>query len=89
MNEAGLHQETLQAIARLLQEKRDGAELRTGPRVPVLNGFIESEFTRFDAGGLTRCVPEGDVRALSAVFRETPVEVWNWGLESAPRPFRD
>jgi hypothetical protein len=76
---SGLSQEVLRAISDLLAEKRDGAELRRGPRVPVLNDLIESEFTRLEGAGVTRQPPEPEVSQLSAILRETLAEVW--GLE--------
>ena len=71
-----LPEEALKAIATLLQEKRAGAELRRGPRVPVLNEFIESEFARLEAARMPRCPPEVEVNQLSKVLRESLIEVW-------------
>jgi predicted nucleotidyltransferase len=68
--------EALQAISMLLEEKRDGAELRRGPRVAVLNDLIESEFARFEAAGVTRRPPEAQVDQLSVILQETLAEVW-------------
>ncbi len=75
-----LAEEALKAIARLLEEKRDGAELRRGPRVPALNELIESEFARFEAAGVTRRPPEAEVNQLSEVLQEVLIEVWGLQL---------
>ncbi len=67
--------EVLKAISQLLEEKRDGGELRRGPRVAVLNELIESEFARFEAAGVTRRPPEPQVDQLSVILQETLTEV--------------
>lgn len=79
---SNLRAEQLQAISALLEEKRNGAELRRGPRVAVLNDLIESEFARFEAAGVTRLPPEAEVDELSAILQETLAEVW--GPETGP-----
>ena len=65
-----------QAIDRLLEDKRSGEELRTGPRIPEISDFIESEFQRFEEAGVMRQKPETNVEALTAVFQNALKEVW-------------
>ena len=70
------------AITSLLAEKRDGAELRRGPRIPALSQFIETEFSRHESAGVTRRSPKQEVDQLSRVLRQTLIEVW--GSELRP-----
>ncbi len=71
-----LSSEARLAIADLLEQKRAGAELKEGPRVPVLNEFIESEFARLESNGVPRRSSGGSVSQLSTILQETLVEVW-------------
>ena len=71
-----LSREVTQAIEQLLEEKRDGAELRKGPRVEPLHRFIEAEFERHETAGVVRQPPRRDVGPLSALFQSVLREVW-------------
>ena len=73
--------EVSSVIGQLLEEKRAGAELKRGPRVPALNDFIEAEFARYAASGLTRQAPGTQVDQLTAILQGALVEVWGNHLQ--------
>lgn len=65
-------------IDELLEMKITGQEMSSGPRNPILNDFIESEFLRHENNGITRQAPENDVRLLDNIFQTTLKEVWGY-----------
>jgi hypothetical protein len=61
----------------LLERKRSGDELASGPRLPEVNAFLDSEMTRLREALAE--VPRGDPpdwEALDRVFRDSLAEVW-------------
>ena len=58
----------------------------SGPRIPVINEFLDSEMTRLrDALGAIPPSPPPDWEALDRVFRESLVEVWGGSFEPTNR----
>ena len=57
------------AIDELVERKRAGGELGVGPRISILNEFIEAELARLNGLSLT-ARSSGDVGPLDALFRE-------------------
>lgn len=64
------------AIENLLTEKRAGAELREGPRIPVISDFIESEMARLEQLHVPRDPRPFPSEPLNELFRATLREVW-------------
>jgi uncharacterized protein len=64
-----------QAIAELIAQKRAGAELDRGPRVPALSGFIEKELARPRREDLPRRKASATER-LNEIFRKAVDEAW-------------
>jgi predicted nucleotidyltransferase len=61
----------------LLERKRAGDELATGPRIPAVNGFLDGEMTRLgEALAVIPRSPAPDWDALDRVFRNSLEEVW-------------
>lgn len=60
----------LAAIDDLLALKRAGAEVQKGPRLPILDAFVEAELDHH--GNTTRLepVPQVDIERLNALFRD-------------------
>lgn len=58
-------------IAELLAEKRVGGEVDRGPRLPVLDDFIDREFLRHGRTTKVDSRPKLDVDRLNELFRET------------------
>ena len=73
---AGLPAPVREAIQTLLEEKRSGAELSAGPKIPALDDFINAEFVRHERNGVVRKPPRADVKELSRLFQEVLEEVW-------------
>ena len=64
-----------QCIYDLIKQKQSGAELDSGPRIPLISEFIERELTRFeslDELAVQRC----SYAVLNQLFRATLHEVW-------------
>lgn len=53
------------AIDRLLEEKKAGAKLDSGPRIPEISGFIEAELARHEGSGMARRKPETVLEPLN------------------------
>lgn len=78
--EPGVPEPGLRAIVRdLLEKKRAGQELDSGPRIPELNAFIENEIAHFDES-LARTAPRElpPYAELDELFRKTLGE-WDGG----------
>jgi predicted nucleotidyltransferase len=61
----------------LLQRKRSGEELASGPRVPEINDFVGEELARLRASLSAMATPPGpDWTALDGLFREVLAEAW-------------
>lgn len=68
----------------LLERKRSGEELASGPRIPEINRFLDAEIARLDQA--LRAIPRGpapDWEALDEVFRSSLHEVWGGTGEPA------
>jgi predicted nucleotidyltransferase len=62
-------------VLALLERKRAGEELASGPRIPEINAFLDGELCRFRELSIPRG-PAPDWDALDRVFRESLREVW-------------
>lgn len=58
------------AIMRLLADKREGVEMEAGPRIVVLNEFLESELDRLSSLALDPPGPAPDPAPLNGLFRD-------------------
>src|SRR5262245_23008487 len=64
-------------VDRLLERKRSGDELDSGPRIPAINEFLDSEMARLrEALAMIPRRPAPDWEALDRVFRDALSEVW-------------
>ncbi|MCP4425198.1 MAG: nucleotidyltransferase domain-containing protein [Chloroflexi bacterium] len=63
-------------IERLVEQKRRGAELAHGPRIPIISAFIESELARLEVFEKQYKPNPAPVDVLDALFRDTLAEVW-------------
>jgi predicted nucleotidyltransferase len=68
--------ELLQGIQELLVEKAAGGELDRGPRVAVINEFIESELARLDGSKFGKKPRLAPVQPLNELFQSTLEEVF-------------
>lgn len=66
-----------EAIARLLEEKRGGAELDRGPRIAVLSDFIVAELARHEELRPARERSVSEVAPLNQLFAAALDEVWS------------
>ncbi len=64
------------AIENLLTEKRAGTELAGGSPIPVLSGFIEQEFDRWQRQGIAPHQPADVGDVLDVFFRDSLQETW-------------
>lgn len=71
-----------QAISDLIQAKREGAELNHGPRIEVINEFIEREISRLEGHQFEIDFEKvsAPVQKLDALFLQTLNEVWGSGV---------
>jgi len=63
-------------IQKLLDLKRNGAELDYGPRIETISSFVESELARFEKINTKVGKPESPLVPLDTLFREALSEVW-------------
>lgn len=63
-------------IDQLLERKRNGGELGTGPRVEDLNEYIERELERLEAGIQARPALKVENETLNLVFRGALRQAW-------------
>lgn len=63
-------------IDKLIEEKRQGAELDKGPRIAAISDFIESELERWDRNGISGKQPHVAVDQLDDLFRNALDEIW-------------
>lgn len=70
LNGAGLSPSVRARIDELLAQKRAGAELDKGPRIPEISEFIESELLRLEGLSLLKTGPPEAHEALNQMFRE-------------------
>ena len=79
--------ELRKAVRALLEKKRSGAELDEGPRIPVINTFLEERIAHYHE--ITDDVPRGHAPGLDrldAVFRHALGEAWGPIALSPSRP---
>ncbi len=62
-------------ITVLIEQKRLGTELDTGPRVPSISGYIDSELERLSDRKFDAYVQKPKMEVLNSLFRETLDEV--------------
>jgi predicted nucleotidyltransferase len=65
------------AVRTLLERKRAGAELDEGPRIRVINAFLEERIAHYNE--VTESIPSGvapDLRQLDALLRHALGETW-------------
>ena len=63
-------------IEKLIELKRNGAELDDGPRIPAISEFIEAEMARLESPQLDYKSFSTPVDTLDGLFRDTLKEVW-------------
>ena len=63
-------------IERLLAEKRAGAELDRGPKIPVISEFIEREIERWEQQRPVDSDPDHSRIDLDSFFRNVLAELW-------------
>lgn len=68
-----------QAIERLLEIKMSSTEKDVGPRMPVINEFLERELSRMEAQEFERKVGNCPLEKLNQLFRGALAEVWHVG----------
>ena len=66
------------AIETLVQAKRDGEELDYGPRIDVLNEFIEQQLERFKHYEIKYQKQRAPIEKLDELFIRALVEVWGF-----------
>ena len=69
--------ELLEAIANLLERKKQGQELDRAPKIKVISDFIESELKRITAKTIAESKPKSDVEGLNNLFRMALVEAFH------------
>ena len=69
-----------EAIRKLVEEKKAGAEMRHGPRNALLNEFIETELTRLRANRPAYPRPPAPVQLLDDLFLASLAEVWGFAM---------
>lgn len=65
-------------INELIEQKKLGAELDYGPRIPVISDFIASELARLEADQKQYKNNPAPTAVLDDLFRNALREVWNW-----------
>jgi len=74
-------------VHELLERKRCGDELASGPRIPEINAFLDLEMSSLGAAlAAIPPSPASDWERLDRVFREALAEVWQGGAADAPLP---
>ena len=69
-------EQLLRDIGNLIEQKKRGAELDKGPRIPSISDFVDSEIERLSGQTFHAHVQKPDREVLNNLFRETLVEVW-------------
>jgi predicted nucleotidyltransferase len=65
------------SIAKLLADKRSGAELDYGPRIPALSQFLEAELERRERSGVAEEKPDVPFKPLNTLFLQALDDVWS------------
>ena len=63
------------SISELLERKKDGQELDSGPRIEVISNFIETELNRLSKDTLNHPESVASIEELNELFREILEEV--------------
>ena len=63
-------------INTLIEQKRNGAELDRGPRIPLISEFIERELSRIETEGIKYKSHQASSNELNELFRNTLAELW-------------
>jgi len=63
-------------INTLIEQKRNGAELDRGPRIPLISEFIERELSRIETEGIKYKSHQTSSNELNELFRNTLAELW-------------
>jgi len=64
-------------VHELVACKKAGVELGEGPRIPVINEFVEQELARLAVGSREKgTAPKPSLEPLNRLFREMLAEVW-------------
>lgn len=69
--------ELKEAILQLIEEKRGGAELKSGPRIAPISDFIERELARLETMTVQPGQKPGVTDRLNQLFRDALKEVWH------------
>lgn len=73
---SGIGSDVEEAIRKLLEAKRSGAELGYGPRIPVISCFMEKELKSLADRRFASTDNEPDRGLLDELFRDTLEEAW-------------
>ena len=65
----------IEAVEALLAQKKLGAELDKGPRVPIISDYLDSELERLSGEKFEAYAQKPDSEGLNTLFRETLSEV--------------
>ena len=68
------------AIEKLLKRKKEGEELSWGPKIPVIDDFIEKEVERLESKKFQYKKHKLKTEKLNKLFRSSLVEIW--GVDS-------
>jgi predicted nucleotidyltransferase len=63
-------------IEKLIELKRNGAELDSGPRIPVISDFIDAELARLEANREKYHSTPAPYEALDSIFQRALADVW-------------
>jgi uncharacterized protein len=77
VNELGLDPSLKIEIDKLLEAKRQGAELDHGQRIESISTFIENELTRLEGNHFHMKKPSASVDQMNDFFRNALNEVWH------------
>ena len=65
------------AINDLIKQKKDGAELDRGPKIPIVSDFVDAEMVRLSDGRLDIEPVKGSTEKLNTVFRDALDQTWD------------
>ncbi len=75
----------LQAIRDLIEQKKAGAELSHGPRIPVISDFLDTAVERLSATQ-TLLADRPDRRLLDETFRSSLIEIYGNDIRATDAP---
>lgn len=70
------------AIEKLLKKKRAGEELSLGPKIPVINEFIEKEIERLELKKFQNKKHKLKTEKLNELFRSSLIESWGGDIRN-------